>query len=82
MTRHGISKVSQGNLNLNILYFNARSIYPKLDELCALCVVERPDIICITESWLHEEILPLFQVMNVLGVTGTVVAEIIEVVVY
>jgi len=43
---------------LRILYFNARSLYPKYDELCALSEVEKPNIICITESWLHDGILP------------------------
>jgi len=43
---------------LRILYFNARSLYPKYDELCALSEVEKPNIICITESWLHDGNLP------------------------
>ena len=43
---------------LRILYFNARSLYPKYDELCALSEVEKPNIICITESWLHDGIPP------------------------
>ena len=45
---------------VRILYFNARSLYPKYDELCAFSEVEKPNIICITESWLHmhDGILP------------------------
>ena len=43
--------------SLNILYYNARSLLPKLDELSAIAEVERPDVICIVESWLSAEIL-------------------------
>ena len=41
---------------LNILYFNARSILPKLDELKIVAEENNPDIICITESGLCQEI--------------------------
>ena len=41
---------------LRILYFNARSLYPKLDELHALCDIERPEVVCITETWLCGDI--------------------------
>ena len=37
--------------HLRILYFNARSLYHKLDELRALCDMEKPDIVSITETW-------------------------------
>ena len=40
----------------NILYFNARSILPKLDELKVLAEDNNPDVICIAESWLCQEI--------------------------
>ena len=40
--------------NLSILYYNARSLLPKFDELCALC--ELPGVVCIVETWLAEEI--------------------------
>ena len=39
-----------------VLYYNARSLLPKLDELCVLTQLESPDIICIVESWLSSEI--------------------------
>ena len=42
---------------LNILYFNARSLLPKLEELRLLASVHRPNVICITESWLCKELL-------------------------
>jgi len=47
------------------LYFNARSLHPKLDELIILTEDRRnPDVICITETWLSgnvydQEIIPL-----------------------
>ena len=37
---------------LNILYFNARSLLPKIDELRLICAFKEPDIVCIVESWL------------------------------
>ena len=42
---------------LKVLYYNARSIIPKLDELRILAPLHNPDIICIVESWLDETIL-------------------------
>ena len=42
--------------NLYVLYYNARSLLPKFDELRAACLVYNPDIICITETWLDESI--------------------------
>ena len=42
---------------LSIFYFNARSLFPKLDELKLLCVTHSPDIVCITETWLSSDIL-------------------------
>ena len=40
----------------DILLSNARSIFPKFDELSILVSTLRPDIIAITESWLHKDI--------------------------
>ena len=48
----------------SVVYYNARNyiahpvcgILPKLDELCVLAKTINPDIICIVESWLCEEI--------------------------
>ena len=45
------------NNDLKCMYFNARSITNKVDEL-QLCINdENPDVIRITETWLHEEIV-------------------------
>ena len=42
---------------LSVLYYNARSILPKIEELRAVCLTCKPDIICITETWLDDSIL-------------------------
>ena len=41
---------------LSILYFNARSLIPKFDELCLLVEIHQPDIVCIVETWLDHNI--------------------------
>ena len=40
---------------LNIIYFNARSIRNKMDELKILISEVKPDIVGIVETWLTEE---------------------------
>ncbi len=42
--------------SFTILCFNARSLLPKLDNLRAECAFHNPLAVCITESWLDEEI--------------------------
>ena len=42
--------------NLNILYFNARSLLPKIDELRVICETTKPDVVCIVETWLDGDI--------------------------
>ncbi len=52
-------KVSGGMLindSLNILYYNARSLVPKLDELALLIDTHNPDVVCIVETWLSDDI--------------------------
>ena len=44
---------------LHIIYFNARSLSPKIDELRIVCELEKPDIVCITETWLCDDITTL-----------------------
>jgi len=41
---------------LSILYYNARSLLPKFDELAATVEDLEPTVICIVESWLSAEI--------------------------
>ena len=38
------------------MYFNARSILPKLDDLRLMCISEKPDVVCIVETWLCSDI--------------------------
>ena len=38
--------------NFKILYYNARSLLPKFDELLLSADSHQTDVICITESWL------------------------------
>ena len=42
--------------NFKILYYNARSLLPKFDELLISVDNYQPDIVCITESWLCSDI--------------------------
>jgi len=44
------------NGNLAVLYYSARSLIPKLDDLHAITEVHNPDVICVVETWLGEEI--------------------------
>lgn len=41
---------------------NARSLFPKLDELTALLAMSPVDLVAITESWLHEDIDSLLSI--------------------
>ena len=49
-----VSHSSNHGNSLFVLYFNARSIKNKLDEFHARVYLDKPDIIAITESWLHD----------------------------
>lgn len=42
---------------LSVLYYNARSLFPKFDELLLTVNTRKPDIVCVTESWLNDDIL-------------------------
>ena len=50
---------SSGQVNFNklsILYFNARSILPKMDELKVVVAAQNHSIVCIVETWLCDAI--------------------------
>ena len=49
------NNMTNGN-TIAFLYFNARSIIPKYDELCAIVAANSPDIVCIVETWLDSDI--------------------------
>ena len=40
-----------------VLYYNTRSIVYKIDELSINCSLYCPDVVCITETWLNEDVL-------------------------
>ena len=64
---------------LSILYFNARSLDPKFDELCALCDMEKPDVLCITETWLCTDIVEAeCSDMNVLDLIAIDMVEVLH----
>jgi len=46
---------SQSN-PFSVLYYNARSLFPKMDCLHALVSIHKPDTICIVETWLCPDI--------------------------
>ena len=55
VSNHGMRKVVAMN-ELSILYYNARSILPKLGNSTAICCASNPDIVCRVESWLSGDI--------------------------
>ena len=38
------------------MYFNARSLIPKIDELRLICATNSPHIVCVVETWLGDEV--------------------------
>ena len=38
------------------VYFNAGSLLHKIDHLRLICMTSQPDIVCILESWMENEI--------------------------
>ena len=64
ISNHSLEGVSSQSFNstvhfsnqLCILYYNARSLYPKLDELRAQLLIQKPHLICIVETWLSDDI--------------------------
>lgn len=47
----------QCHSNLDVLYYNSRSILPKLDELRLICADRRPHVVSIVETWLDTSVL-------------------------
>jgi len=46
----GASSCSHASKSLTVLYYNARSILPKVDELQANVLSQKPDLICIVDT--------------------------------
>ena len=42
--------------NLSVLYFNVRSLIPKIDNLRVICASQNPGFVCIVETWLNSEV--------------------------
>ena len=42
---------------LHVLYYNARSVLSKMDELRATMSIQQPHIVCVVETWLSPDIL-------------------------
>ena len=42
--------------SVSVMYFNARSLIPKFDELCLLVEFHKPDLVSIVESWFCADI--------------------------
>jgi len=41
---------------VNLMYFNVRSLLPKIEHLRVICSLFSPGIVCIVESWLDDTI--------------------------
>ena len=41
----------------SVLYFNSRSLLPKIDCLRTVAAINSPDCICVVETWLNGDIL-------------------------
>ena len=52
-----ISTARVGGKLFSLMYFNCRSLLPKLDELAAFCSANNPDIECLVETWLCGDVL-------------------------
>jgi len=56
--------------SVTILYYNARSLIPKIDELSVLCALQNPGIVCVVETWLGPNVadselsIPNYQVIR------------------
>ena len=59
------STQSSNHETLTIMYSNARSLLPKIEELRVLVHSNQPDIICIVESWLSQDVFD-----NEINITG------------
>ena len=42
--------------SIAVLYYNAKSLIPKPDDLHAITEVHNPDVICVVQTWLGEKI--------------------------
>ena len=52
-----MSGTSEHADHLVVLYYNAKSIVSKFDELNVTVRLKQPNIVCIVETWLSSDIL-------------------------
>ena len=52
-----ISSRPSTHRSFSVMYFNCRSLLPKIDELTVLCFMNIPDVVCLVETWLCMDIL-------------------------
>ncbi len=55
----------ENHSHIYVLYMKARSLLPKRDEILAYAVMEKPDVIAITETWIKPDYL-----MSEFSITG------------
>ena len=48
--------IKTGKNELLILHLNARSVMNKIEEIHMICAQTKPDILCITETWLNDSV--------------------------
>ena len=46
----------KGRHSTRVIYFNVRSLLPKIDDLRIICSLYLPDFVCIVETWLDPSI--------------------------
>ena len=47
---------NNGTMCLSVMYYNARSLFPKIDDLRANVMSHKPDVVCNVETWLSGDI--------------------------
>ena len=40
-----------------VMYFNCTSLPPKIDKLAALGSANKPNVVCLVEMWLSDDVL-------------------------
>ena len=51
-----LESMKKGKNELLIMHLNARSLVNKIEDIQIICQTAKPDILCITETWLNESV--------------------------
>ena len=51
-----LESIKKGKNELLIMHLNARSLVNKIEDIQIICRTAKPDILCITETWLNESV--------------------------